>query len=66
MKNVEWSVNENIKLANKIIFYFENTKKHIIMTEQDETSFKSKKTCQICEKIFNLIKLEIIVKFRQI
>ena len=31
--NVEWFVNEVIKLENKVIIYFKNTKKDITMTE---------------------------------
>ena len=31
--NVDWFVNEVIKLENKMTFYFKNTKKDIIMTE---------------------------------
>ena len=34
--NVDWFVNEVIKLENKMAFYFENTKKDIVMTEESE------------------------------
>ena len=34
--NVDWFVDEVIKLENKMAFYFKNTKKDIIMTEEDE------------------------------
>ena len=34
--NVDWFVDENIELENKMAFYFKNTKKDIIMTEKDE------------------------------
>ena len=34
--NVDWFVDEVIKLENKMTFYFKNTKKDIIMTEEDE------------------------------
>ena len=33
--NVDWFVNEVIKLENKMAFYFKITKKYIIMTEED-------------------------------
>ena len=38
--NVDWFVNVVIKLENKMAFYFRNTKKDIIMTEEDEEDFK--------------------------
>ena len=34
--NVDWFVDEVIKLENKMAFYFKNTKKDIIMTEENE------------------------------
>ena len=34
--NVEWFVNEVIKIENKMVFYFKNFKKDIITTEKDE------------------------------
>ena len=59
--NVDWFVVEVIKLENKMTFYFKNTKKDIIMTEEDEEDFRNN-ICRFCEKkILNLIKLEIIV-----
>ena len=30
--NVDWFVNQAIKVENKVAFYFRNTKKDIIMT----------------------------------
>ena len=33
--NVDWFVDEVIKLETRMNFYFKNTKKDIIMTEQD-------------------------------
>ena len=34
--NVEWFVDEVIRLENKMAFYFKNTNKDIIMTQEDE------------------------------
>ena len=48
--NVDWFVNEAIKLENKMAFYFKNTKKDIIMTENDEEDFKNNNICRFCEK----------------
>ena len=47
--NVDWFVNEVIKLENKMAFYFKNTKKDIIMME-DEEDFKNNNVCRFCEK----------------
>ena len=48
--NVDWFVKEVLKLENKMAFYFKNTKKDIIMTEQDEEDFKNDNICRFCEK----------------
>ena len=37
--NVDWFVDEVIKLENKMTFYFKNTNKDIIMTEEDQEDF---------------------------
>ena len=42
-------------------FYFKNTKKDIIMTEEADEDFRNNNICRFCEKILNLIKLAIIV-----
>ena len=42
-------------------FYFKNTKKDIIMTEENEEDFRNDNICRFCEKKICLIKLEIIV-----
>ena len=34
--NVDWFVNEVIKLENKMTFYVQNTNKDIIMNQEDE------------------------------
>ena len=47
---VDWFVNEDIKLENKMAFYFRKTKKDIIMTEEDEEVFRNNNICRFCEK----------------
>ena len=42
-------------------FYFKNTKKDIIMTDEDEEDFRNITFVDFVKKILNLIKLEIIV-----
>ena len=37
--NVDWFVDEVIKLENMMAFYFKNTKKYIVMTEEDEENY---------------------------
>ena len=48
--NVDWFVNEVIKLENKTAFYSENTKKDIIMTYEDEEDFRNNNISRFCEK----------------
>ena len=48
--NVDWFVDEVIKSENKMAFYFRNTKKDIIMTEEDEDDFRNDNICRFCEK----------------
>ena len=48
--NVDWFVDEVIKLENKMAFYFKNTKKDIIMTEKDEEDYRSSNVCRFCER----------------
>ena len=48
--NVDWFVDEVIKLENKMAFYFKNTKKDIIMTDDDEEEFRNDNVCRFCEK----------------
>ena len=59
--NVDWFVKEVIKLENKMAFYFKNTKKGIIMTQEDEEDYRENNICRFYKKIFNLIKFVIIV-----
>ena len=48
--NVDWFVYEVIKLENKMAFYFKNTNKDILMTEEDEEDFRIDNICRFCEK----------------
>ena len=48
--NVDWFVDEVIKLENKIAFYFKNTKKDITMTDEDEEDYRNDNICRFCEK----------------
>ena len=48
--NVDWFVNEVIRLENKIAFYFKNTNKDIIMTDKDEEDYRNNNICRFCEK----------------
>ena len=48
--NVDWFVREVIMLENKTAFYFKNTKKDIIMTQEDEEDYKNNNICRFCEK----------------
>ena len=49
--NVDWFVDEVIKLEKKMAFYFRNTKKDIIMTQEDEEDYRKNNVCRFCEKI---------------
>ena len=48
--NVDWFVKEVIKLEKKMAFYFKNTEKDIIMTQEDEEDYKNNNICRFCEK----------------
>ena len=48
--NVDWFVNEIIKLENKMNFYFKNTKKDIVMSQEDEENYKNNNICYFCEQ----------------
>ena len=48
--NVDWFVDEVIKLENKMTFCVKSTKKDIIMTEEDEEDFRNNNICRFCEK----------------
>ena len=47
--NVDWFVKEVIKLENKMAFYFKETKKDIIMKQEDQEDFKNNNICRFCE-----------------
>ena len=49
-ENVDWFVDEVIKLEHKMNFYSKNTKKDIIMTQEDEADVKNNNICRFCEK----------------
>ena len=48
--NVDWFVNGVIKLENKMVFFFKNTIKDIIMTKEDEEDYRNNKNCRFFEK----------------
>ena len=48
--NVDWYVHEVIKFEIKMAFYFENTKKDIILTKENEEDFNNNNICRFCEK----------------
>ena len=48
--NVDWFVDGVIRLENKMAFYFKNTNKDIIMTQEDEEDFRNNNICRFCEK----------------
>ena len=49
--NVDWFVDEVIKLENKMAVYFKNTNKDIIMTEDDEAVYRNNNIYRFCETI---------------
>ena len=49
-ENVNWFVDEIIKLENKKTFYFVNTNKDIVMTEENEEDYKNNDICRFCER----------------
>ena len=58
---VTWFVDEVLKLENKMAFYFKNTKKDIIVTDEDEEDYRKKTFVDFVKNLLSLIKLEIIV-----
>ena len=48
--NIDWFVNQIKKIEIKMNFYFKNTKKDIIMTQEDEEDFVNNNICRVCEK----------------
>ena len=49
--NVDWLVDEVIKLENKMAFSFKNTKKDKNMLKEDEVDYRNNNFCRFCEKI---------------
>ena len=49
-ENAVWFVNELLKLEIQMNFCFKNTKKDIIMTQEDKEDFEKKNICRFCEK----------------
>ena len=56
-ENVDWFVDEIVKLENKMNFWFKNTKKDIIMTQKDKQDFENNNICRYCEKYIELDKV---------
>ena len=48
--NIDWFVDEVIKLENKMAFYFKNNNKDIFMTEENEEGYRINNICRFCEK----------------
>ena len=48
--NVDWYVNQVIKIENKMVFYFKNNKKDIVMTEDDAEDYRKNNICRFCAK----------------
>ena len=59
--NVDWFVYEINKLEIKMNFYFKDTEKDIIMTEENEVDNRNNNICSFVRKNYNLIKFVIIV-----
>ena len=48
--NVDRFVNEVLKKENRLSFYFTNTRKDIITTQEDKEDFEKNNICRFCEK----------------
>ena len=48
--NVDWFVNELVKLENKMAFYFKNINKDIIMKQEVEEDYRIDNICRFREK----------------
>ena len=59
--NVDWYVNQVIKLENKKAFFFKNTKKDIVMAEDDEEDYRKTIFVDFVKKKYYLIKFVVIV-----
>ena len=56
-ENINWFVDEIIRLENKMNFWFKNTNKDIIMTEVNKQDFENNGICRYCEKYIKTDKL---------
>ena len=50
--NVNRFVDEFERIENKMVFYSKNTKKDIIMTEEEKEEFNTKKNCRFFKNNF--------------
>ena len=48
--NVDWFVDEVLKIENTMTFYFKNTDKDIIMTQEDDEDYRNNNISRFCEK----------------
>ena len=48
--NVDWFVNEDTKPENKMAFFFKNTMRDSVVTEENEEVFKNNNICRFCEE----------------
>ena len=55
--NVDWFVDEIIKLENKMNFYFKNTNVELNMLPEDEYNFEKSDKCWFCELPFESAKV---------
>ena len=55
--NVDWFVDEIIKLENKMNFYFKNTNVELNMLPEDEYNFENSDKCWFCELPFESTKV---------
>ena len=56
-ENVNWFVDEIIKLENEMNFWFKNTNNDIIMTEENKQDFENNDICRYCEKFIEINKV---------
>ena len=50
IKKVDWFVEEVIKLEKKMFFYFTNTNKDIIRSQEKDEDYRNINICRFCEK----------------
>ena len=55
--NVDWFVNDVIKLENKMAFYFQVIKKDIIKTGEDKGVYRNENTCRFSGKEHSIDKV---------